>query len=473
MDACCSGGGHCIEFPRHSTGICVAATESPESHGMRLNISVCAYDSADTVSGPATWFQRIIPLLAAEGHNVTVHLFWWRHEERGTLRRFAERSGFRLFSHHFSSTENNVRAFLTDIADEPPNILIADNVVPALLASPMLRDSGTRTIGIIRSDDPFYHGIIERFAAGPEKHRVQAFVAVSDFLRDEVLKATRGNGICKSIPSGAPIPSQQATWNSSHFQIVYSGRLVQEQKRIIETTECMIRLCQRIDNVRCVVIGDGPLRSEVESMILASEAPITVVGSKSPEEVQRILLQSQAILLLSDYEGTPTAVMEAMACGVVPICLSIRSGVPQLVQHKKTGMIVSDRGDSCLRAIREIAGSRNQWEQLSRSARDLAKSTFSIEICAGRWLELISELKVSKPTRRLTLPRTLRLPPTHPGFAHQDLRDPLLFESLMNSGMHLFRRCRFHAGRIRRRIFDRLLGVRANSAADFPNPKVK
>jgi colanic acid/amylovoran biosynthesis glycosyltransferase len=440
---------------------------------MKLNISVCAYDSVNAVSGPATWFQRVVPLLAAEGHRVTVHLFWWEHEQCGTLRRFTERSGFRLFSHRFSSAESNVRALLTDVADEPPDILIADNVVPALLASPILKAAGTRTIGIIRSDDPFYHGIIERFAAGPEKYRVYAFVAVSDFLCDQVLKASKGKGICRSIPSGAPIPSQRAAWNSRQFQIVYSGRLVQEQKRIIETTSCMIRLCQKVDNVRCVVIGDGPLRQEVESMILASRAPITVVGSQSPEEVQRILLQSQAILLLSDYEGTPTAVMEAMACGVVPICLSIRSGVPQLVQHEKTGMIVSDRGDSCLRAVRELAGSRDLWEQLSRSARDLAERAFSIDICARRWLELISEVKGSGPTRRLAIPGTLRLPASHRGFAHQDLRDPTLFERLVATGMHLFRRSRFHAGRIRRRVFGQLLGTRGNSASDFRDPYAK
>ncbi|WP_371821102.1 glycosyltransferase [Chloracidobacterium sp. D] len=42
-------------------------------------------------------------------------------------------------------------------------------------------------------------------------------------------------------------------------------------------------------------------------------------------------------VLLSDYEGLPIALMEAMATGLVPICTAMRSGIGQLVVDGVTG----------------------------------------------------------------------------------------------------------------------------------------
>ena len=40
--------------------------------------------------------------------------------------------------------------------------------------------------------------------------------------------------------------------------------------------------------------------------------------------------------------------LEGMACGCVPVCLAMRSGIPELVQHSVSGLIVGDREDSTL-----------------------------------------------------------------------------------------------------------------------------
>jgi len=433
---------------------------------MTLNISICAHDSIAAVSGPASWLQRVPPAFLDAGHNLTVHLFWWENEKDGVLRGFLEREGITFTSHKFSTTERNVQALLNAVAARPPHILIADNVIPALMAGRYLSTVGTQTIGIIRSDDAFYHAVIDTFAAGHAADRIRAFVAVSEFLGEEVRRRSRGECCCRVIPSGAPIPAEQAKWSETEFQIVYSGRLVEEQKRIIETTQCMIRLCRDNDKVRCVIIGDGPMKEEVEQLARASGMPISVVGRKSESEVQRILLQSQALLLLSDYEGTPTAVMEAMACGVVPVCLAIRSGIPELVIHEKTGLIVQHRDASCVSAFRSLTQSEDRWKQLSVSARGHVATGFSTQSCSQRWNALVSEISHGTPVKALKVPYRLRLPPTHQGFRHQDKREPAPLQKLVAASKQFLVRTRFHAGRLRRRILRQHIPPATTDAAE-------
>jgi glycosyltransferase involved in cell wall biosynthesis len=57
------------------------------------------------------------------------------------------------------------------------------------------------------------------------------------------------------------------------------------------------------------------------------------------------LIEHNILILLSDYEGTPGAVMDGMACGLVPVCTDISGGVQELVIPDQTGLLVRDRGD--------------------------------------------------------------------------------------------------------------------------------
>ena len=49
--------------------------------------------------------------------------------------------------------------------------------------------------------------------------------------------------------------------------------------------------------------------------------------------------------------GLPIALIEAMACGVVPICLQTRSG---FVEHGVTGLLVRDRGKDFIAAVQRL-----------------------------------------------------------------------------------------------------------------------
>ncbi|HBJ35794.1 MAG TPA: glycosyl transferase family 1 [Planctomycetaceae bacterium] len=419
-----------------------------------MRVTICAYDNSVGIGGPYVWMQRMPLELRQRGFDVRVRLFHWGRPEEGVLFRALQRQDFAVASQPFGSSEANVRWLLEELVDDPPDVLIADNVIPGLLAGRYLRQSGIPTIGILRSDDSFYHGIIDRFVAGDQPDQLSAVVSVSQFLTDTVRENRIGALITETIPSGTPIPDQVATSPQDVLRLVYVGRLVQEQKRIIETVDALIRVVTEIEDVHVTIFGDGPERSRVEELIVPYAAKLSLAGSVSSEELQTQLLQSHAIALLSDYEGTPTAVMEAMACGVVPVCLRIRSGIPDLVRDGKTGILVDDRGLAFVAAVRKLKSDKAFWKTLSASARQHVEQHYSISSCADRWADLLRRITVNHNQQpQLFLPHRLKLAPLHVGYAHQDVREPGIVSRTHTCLRHGYHRLRKYLGHARRVIF--------------------
>src|SRR5690606_9068927 len=96
------------------------------------------------------------------------------------------------------------------------------------------------------------------------------------------------------------------------FNVCYIGRLEQKQKRIHETAEALFRNLQRGICDRVGFFGCGSqeqwLRDQVECRGLAGR--VTVHGAVAPEQLSLELAPYHASVLLSDYEGTPGAVMD-------------------------------------------------------------------------------------------------------------------------------------------------------------------
>ena len=398
--------------------------------------------------------QRMPLELRQRGFDVRVRLFHWGPKEDGLLFRTLQKQGFEVTSQQFGNSESNVRWLLEVVAADPPDVVIADNVIPGLLAGRYLRQWGIPTIGILRSDDTFYHGIIDRFVVGDQRDQLSAVVSVSQFLTETVRKNRIGTLITETIPSGTPIPAQTATAPKDVLRLVYVGRLVQEQKRIIETVNALIRVVTDIGNVYITIFGDGSEHGRVGELILPYASKISLAGNVSSKELQQRLLESHVIALLSDYEGTPTAIMEAMACGVVPVCLRIRSGIPELVLDGKTGILVDDRGLAFLAAIRKLKSDTALWKTLSESARTHVEDHYSLSACADRWADLLRRVSSNIDQRpRLLVPRQLKLARRHVGYAHQDFRESGFVVkacTFIKVRYHRFRMC---LGRIRRVMF--------------------
>ena len=92
-----------------------------------------------------------------------------------------------------------------------------------------------------------------------------------------------------------------------------------------------------------------------------------------------------------DRDGIPVALMEAMACGA-PVVSTRVSGIPELVQHKVTGLLAAPQdahqlADALERLLRDPAYA----SQLARRARGVVERDFEIRKEAGKLWEAIAD----------------------------------------------------------------------------------
>lgn len=400
-------------------------SELQSSHMMSLvSAAFCMYDSPGYVGGPNVWLARLLPLLSELG--IQVHAF----VEAMALKQLAGVDHLQalgvecvvtkapLFSHA------GVKTILRHFHARPVDVCITNVLPHAYFAIPQLREAGIATVGVIHSDDHFYRGLLRQFVNGPAAFRVDAVVAVSEFLANEV-SAMPAPVIVRHIPYGVPFPDKPARQPAPPLKLVYLGRLAEEQKRISAVTHAMCEATRRFAGVEGAIYGEGPDRENVVRILATNGAGnrVQLGGRVDSKDVMECLGRHDVLVLLSDYEGLPIVVMEAMACGVVPICLDIRSGVHELIEDGVTGFLVKDREEGFLAAVRKLHDNPSMLPEMSAAARRKIHSGYSTHNCARRWADLIHQLgEASPPTRPVRVPWRVPLPPQDPGLARHDRR---------------------------------------------------
>jgi glycosyltransferase involved in cell wall biosynthesis len=215
------------------------------------------------------------------------------------------------------------------------------------------------------------------------------------------------------IPYGVDVPAQTATYRSSPFRVVYSGRMVETQKRLSLVTAALIRSCQINPDICVKIIGDGPSLATSRKAVTDSglTSRIIFTGRLAPMQVKRELFDAQAILLMSDFEGLPVALLEGMAAGVVPVVRNIPSGIPELVHHERTGLLVDGQPELAAQALSRLAHDPTLWQSCSVAARQLVSECYSEDVCYQRWRKLIDKLSFTSTARYpLVIPDLLELP---------------------------------------------------------------
>jgi glycosyltransferase involved in cell wall biosynthesis len=148
-------------------------------------------------------------------------------------------------------------------------------------------------------------------------------------------------------------------------------------------------------------------------------------GSRDAAALRDLLPTYHASVLLSDFEGLPVAVLESMAAGLVPVCLRVESGLPELIRHGESGLFVADREADFEAALTTLASDPERWSRLSQAARAKMEEGFSTPAVARAWAELFGQL-VSSPARSTAPGPAARavLPPPHPELLVEDVRHP-------------------------------------------------
>jgi glycosyltransferase involved in cell wall biosynthesis len=121
--------------------------------------------------------------------------------------------------------------------------------------------------------------------------------------------------------------------NLAKYDLVTVARLV-PWKGLVD----LIEVCAAL-NLSLRIIGDGPMREELEALVELSGAKVSFAGRVVHDRIPEELRSARLFVLNSSYEGLPHIVLEAKASGVA-VLASAAGGTPETIQHRVDGWLV-------------------------------------------------------------------------------------------------------------------------------------
>jgi len=188
------------------------------------------------------------------------------------------------------------------------------------------------------------------------------------------------------VPHTVPRWEPTARRGDPRFTVGFAGRLVPEKG-----LHDLIGAVARLDGpVRLLVLGDGPLRTEVESASLPNGSVEVRTGLRS-ENMRDAYAEMDVLALPS--RTTPTwaeqfgrVLVEALLCGR-PVVGADSGEIPWVIRSTGGGLVFPEGDLAALaESLRRLQHSPEERESLAREGREAAVRQFSVQ-AAGRALD--------------------------------------------------------------------------------------
>jgi len=225
-----------------------------------------------------------------------------------------------------------------------------------------------------------------------------AVVAVSEEVKQRLLKAgVRGekihlirNGIdLRPFDNASPsLPNAQL---EDHPPIVgLIGRLSVE-KGVDIFLHAAAHVLAELPSTKFVVVGEGPDRDELESLIdeLKLRQSVAMLGRR--DDMPSVYASLDIMVSASRQEGLPMALLEGMASSL-PIIATPVGDVPAMVRDGQTGVMVPpENAASLASAIVALLRDPTRRERLGTAARKLIEDEFSADRMTADYLHVYQE----------------------------------------------------------------------------------
>jgi glycosyltransferase involved in cell wall biosynthesis len=172
--------------------------------------------------------------------------------------------------------------------------------------------------------------------------------------------------------------------------VAFTGRLT-KAKNVDVLIKAVAALKSESIRLQTLIVGDGPERDRLKALakVLTVEDLVVFTGGVVPERVPEFLERSDIFVLVSETEGWPKAIAEAMAFGLV--CIGSDRGLVPAFLADGRGLTVRPRDVTGLTQIlRRVATSPDEYEEMRRRSSQWAQ-TYSLEHLSDALRTLIKE----------------------------------------------------------------------------------
>ena len=169
-------------------------------------------------------------------------------------------------------------------------------------------------------------------------------VAICEFTRSQLYRWADYHDWSKieviRVGVGPSVSPARDRTGPSAARLVNIGRIT-EQKRAAILVQAAAQLRDRGTDFELVIVGDGPMRGEIERLIeqFQLKERVKITGYLSNQGVRDELLAARALILPSFAEGLPGVFFEALALGR-PVVTTYIAGHPELIEERANGWLV-------------------------------------------------------------------------------------------------------------------------------------
>ena len=253
-----------------------------------------------------------------------------------------------------------------------PGVIVAGDLLDLAMLS--VHDVGRAVVLILHGDHDYYYDL-----AVKHDPVVHAFVAYSRRMYERLLELLphRASTIFH-LPYGIPLPRRTRQAVTGPLRLIYSGRLEQGQKGVLDLPAIDSGLRARGVERTWSIVGGGPDGRRLREA-WAGAPSVEFVGTLTNVATVDRLADHDVFVLPTRAEGFSVALLEAMGAGVVPVISDLASGVRDVVEPGVTGYrpAVGDIA-GFVEAVERLASDRALLQEMSVRCRRLVEARYDV-----------------------------------------------------------------------------------------------
>lgn len=210
---------------------------------------------------------------------------------------------------------------------------------------------------------------------------------------DRLRMIPNGVDVERYRPRGDGEPRRNADlWGDAPVEVIGSVMNLTRKKNPLLLVEAAALVVAARPQARFLVVGEGPYRGEMQERIARGGLGDAVRLLGRRDDVPEILRGLDLLALTSDIEGSPNAVLEAMATGL-PVVATAAGGTVELVKDGITGRLVPPRDPERLAgAILDLLADREGARRMGEAGLRRARSEYALPRMVERTLAVYTEV---------------------------------------------------------------------------------
>ncbi|MEJ2542276.1 MAG: glycosyltransferase [Gemmatimonadota bacterium] len=231
----------------------------------------------------------------------------------------------------------------------------------------------------------------------------EAVVAVSEDVAESLRRSAPGHVPVRTVLNGVDLDRfdghrERGREVRERLGIPREGPVIgtvavfRSQKRLDEWLRVARTLCDRHPDLHFLLVGDGPLRSELEAEAGALGLGSVVHWTGLQEDVRPYLAVMDVYMMSSAFEGLPVALLEAMAmrCAVASTAVG---GIPEVLRDGENGLLVAvDRPHDLVDRATDLVADPELRGRLGAAARGTVEEGFSVKRMARELEDIYLEV---------------------------------------------------------------------------------